>query len=170
MDRLRTLWRENKWVRRTVEALIIVAAFLAVRAWQTHGTAEGRAPALTATTLSGEAVSLAALRGEPVLVHFWATWCGVCEAEEGNVVSVAEDHRVVTVATRSGGPAEVGAYVREHGFDAPVVLDPDGRLAAAWGVRSLPTSFVLDPDGTIRHVEVGYTTELGMRARLWLAE
>jgi alkyl hydroperoxide reductase subunit AhpC len=51
----------------------------------------------------------------------------------------------------------------------PIVLDPDGRLARAWGVRSLPTSFVVDREGEIRTVEVGYTTELGLRARLWLA-
>lgn len=148
---------------------MVLGVFVAIRAWQSRGTADGPAPAFAATTLGGDAISLAALEGEPVLVHFWASWCGVCRAEEGNVEAVAGDHRVVTVATRSGGVEEVSSYVREHGLEAPVVLDPAGRLAAEWGVRSLPTSFVLDPQGRIRHVEVGYTTELGLRARLWLA-
>jgi thiol-disulfide isomerase/thioredoxin len=169
MQTLRRLWRDNRWFRWASQVLLVLGVYLGVRAWQTRGTAGGLAPTLEGTTLDGEAVSLAALRGQPVMVHFWATWCGVCRVEEGNIEAVAADHRVLTVATRSGAPGEVDAYRRERGLSAPVILDPDGRLAAEWGVRSLPTSFVLDSDGRIRHVEVGYTTELGLRARLWLA-
>jgi len=169
VKRIRQLWREKRWFRWTVEILVILGVYLAIRAWQTSGTVEGPAPALAAAAIDGEAIDLGELRGEPVMVHFWATWCGVCRAEEHNVKAVSEDHRVVTVATQSGSPAELGEYAREAGLEAPIVPDPTGRLAQAWGVRSMPTSFIVDPDGTIRYVEVGYTTEIGMRARLWLA-
>lgn len=148
---------------------MVVLLFVGVHTWQTRGTAEGPAPQLVGTTIAGEPVALSELRGEPLMVHFWATWCGVCRAEEHNVKAVSEDHRVITVATRSGSPAELSAYAREAGLEAPILSDPTGGLAAAWGVRSLPTSFIIDADGAIRHVQVGYTTELGMRARLWLA-
>lgn len=169
MKRLRELYREKRWFRWSVEGAIVLIVLLGIRAWQTRDTIAGPAPGLEGSTLAGEAISLAAMRGEPVLVHFWATWCGVCRAEEGNVVSVAQDHRVVTVATQSGGPEEVSRYAREEGFDAEVLLDPSGAIAAQWGVRSLPTSFFVSPDGEIESVEVGYTTELGMRARLFFA-
>jgi len=169
LGRLRRAYDERRWVRWTANALIVLAVYLGIRAWQTRGAADGAAPPLEARDLDGAPLDLAAMRGEPVLVHFWATWCGVCRAEEDNVESVAADHPVVTVATRSGDRDGVVDYVREHGLSAPVALDPDGRVADAWGVRSLPTSFAVGRDGRIRHVEVGYTTEVGLRARLWLA-
>jgi AhpC/TSA family len=90
-------------------------------------------------------------------------------AERGNVESLARGGRVITVASASGGSDAVGAYVRQHRMAAPIVVDESGALARVYGVTAYPTTFYLDPDGRIRHVEVGYTTTLGMRARLALA-
>jgi peroxiredoxin len=160
-------WR--KWRRFALHAVIVVAAFLALRAWQQRGTAAGLAPDLEAPNLQGEVVSLEALRGEPVLVHFWASWCGVCTLMDGTVAALAQDRPVITVASWSGGHAEVEAHLAKEGVRMPVVLDPEGQLAATYGVRALPTSFVVGPDGRIRHTEVGYTSSLGLRLRLWWA-
>jgi thiol-disulfide isomerase/thioredoxin len=101
------------------------------------------------------------------MVHFWASWCGVCDMMEANVGSVSEDYPVVTVASWS--ERDGALRKRAEQWSAPVVVDPEGRLARAFGVSSVPTTFVLDADGRIQHTEVGYTTELGLRARLWLA-
>lgn len=158
---------KRSWKRIAIEVGLVVLVFLGVRAWQTRDAPSGPAPALAATTIAGEEVSLTSDR--PVLVHFWATWCGVCQAEEDNVDAVSEGHRVISVASQSGSPAAVAAYVRAHGLSFPVINDPTGAIAHRWGVHAFPTSFVIDPDGAIRHVEVGYTSTVGLRARLWLA-
>jgi peroxiredoxin len=162
-DKTRARLRSAAW---WVGALALV---LVVRAWQTREAASGAAPSLRAESLSGAPVDLRALRGGAVVVHFWATWCTVCAAERGNVESLASGGRVITVASASGSRGEVARYVREQGFTAPVVVDERGALARAYGVTAYPTTFYVDPDGIIRHVEVGYTTTLGMRARLALA-
>lgn len=148
---------------------MFVVIILAFRAWQTRDAPDGPAPELSGRSVDGAELALARPPGEPVLVHFWATWCGVCRAEQGTIDALAADHRVITVASQSGGADQVGGYLRDEGLAFPVVLDPRGELAQRWGVRAFPTSFVIAPDGTVRSVEVGYTTSLGLRARLWLA-
>ncbi len=160
---------KRNWKRIAVEIGIVVAIFVAFRAYQTRNAPDGRAPELSGTELAGTPLALAARPGEPVLVHFWATWCGVCRVEEGTIDSLAEDHRVITVAAQSGSQDEVRTYMRGAGLDFPTIVDSNGELARRWGVQAFPTSFVVASDGTIRNVEVGYTTSLGLRVRLWLA-
>lgn len=169
-------WWKRRGKRLAIELAVFVAIFVAVRAWQRRGVIEGAAPRLEGVDVLGERVSLARGSGGPTLVHFWATWCGVCEAMDGNVAAVAEDSNVITVAVRSGDARAIVAALAEEGLvanDRPafrVIADPNGTLASAWGVSAFPTSFVIDEDGAIRSVEVGYTTELGLRARLALAD
>jgi len=154
------------WIRDGALALVLLAG---VRAYQQRNVPSGHAPALVGTALDGSQVSLAAFRGNPVVVHFWATWCGVCKAEQSNIDALARDVAVVTVATQSGSAEQIAAYVSAHGVTPTVIADTSGALAKRFGVGAFPTTFVLDGDGDIRHVEVGYTTELGLRVRTWLA-
>ena len=150
--------------------VLLVLAVLVVRSFQQRGVVEGKAPPLEGYDLQEEAISLGQLEGKTVLVHFWATWCGVCRTMADNVQSVSRDHAVIAVASQSGSAAEVAAYLEKEGLSLPVLLDPEGTLASDYGVSALPTSFVIDRSGRIRSAEVGYTTEIGLRLRLWLAE
>jgi thiol-disulfide isomerase/thioredoxin len=161
--------REKKWVRVAAQAVLIVAIYLGIRAYQTRAAARGHAPPLSGTTTAGQMADLSSLKEGPVLVHFWATWCGVCRLEQGSIDSVAEDYPVLTVASRSGPTSAVASYLKDQGLSFPAIADTRGLLAQDWGVNAFPTTFVVDEAGTIRHLEVGFTSELGLRARLWLA-
>ncbi|QKT03060.1 protein disulfide oxidoreductase [Ectothiorhodospiraceae bacterium 2226] len=157
------------WLKLTVEVLIIVLVIVAIRAYMQRDTVSGRAPPVSGIALSGQPVTLAQYEGEPVLVYFWATWCGVCNLKHGTIERLARDHNVLTVAMQSGDAAEVRAFMAERGIDYPVVVDPQGRIAARYGIRGVPASFVVDGAGDIRFTEIGYTTSWGLRARLWWA-
>ncbi|MFZ3018451.1 MAG: protein disulfide oxidoreductase [Gallionella sp.] len=160
--------RAARWRRRAIEALILIVVIVGIRAWQQRDVVSGAAPSLAGTLLDGTDYKLPHHR--PVLVHFWATWCPVCSAEQGSIQSIAQgDYEVVTVVMQSGSPADVARHMAEQRLDFPVLNDADGRISAAWGVHAVPASFIVDRDGQIRFVEIGYTTEIGLRLRLWLA-
>jgi thiol-disulfide isomerase/thioredoxin len=159
----------RRWLRRAGEVVLLLALILAVRAWQQSGVASGPAPALTGTLLDGKPATLKAFAGRPVLVHFWATWCPICRAEQGSIDDLARRIPVITVAMQSGERNAVAEYLRKEALSFPVLNDPDAAIARQWGVRAVPASFIVDGAGQIRYVEVGYTTGVGLRLRWWLA-
>ena len=162
--------RAAKWRGYAVNALILVVLVAGIRLWQHRDMAGGAAPALQGVTLAGRPYTVPAHPGKPVLVHFWATWCPICRAEQGSIAAIAHDHaNVITVAMQSGTSAEISGHMREQGIAFPVLNDQDGALSGAWGVHAVPASFIIAPDGQIRFIEVGYTTGIGLRLRLWLA-
>lgn len=162
----------RRWRKWLLEALILVAIVGAVTMWQNRGLPEGMAPPLAGVRTDGSTVKVGA--GETAesaqLVVFWATWCPVCRAEEGNIESVAQDWPVVSVAMQSGDREEVAKHLAARGIKVPAVEDDDGDISIAWGVKVVPAHFILDPAGNIRFRVVGYATTLGLRLRLWWAQ
>ncbi|MDD4913253.1 MAG: protein disulfide oxidoreductase [Sideroxydans sp.] len=161
----------NKWRGYVLNVLVIVVVVAGIRLWQQRDMANGVAPELKGVTLEQAIYSLPAHPTKPMLVHFWATWCPICRTEQGNIAAIARDYpNTITVAMNSGLSNEVKQYMKDQGIDFPTVNDPDGTLSAAWGVHAVPASFIVAPNGKIEFVEVGYTTELGLRFRLWWAQ
>lgn len=159
----------RKWLRVLWQSLTVIAVVMAVGFWQTRNLASGMAPPLVGLDVHGERLELSAWRGRPVLVHFWATWCPVCALEDDAIQAIARDWPVLTVAMQSGEAREIAAHLRENNLSFPVLVDGSGELSARFGVRAVPTTFVIDGEGRIRFREVGYTTSWGLRLRLWLA-
>jgi len=158
------------WAKRAFHLLLLIALIAGIRAWQQRDMAIGNAPPLQGLLLDGSAYVLPARPGQPVLVHFWATWCPICRAEQDSIATIAQDRpNTITVAMQSGSNAEIARHVAEQGLHFPVLNDNDGRISSVWGVHAVPASFIITPDGQIRFIEVGYTTALGLRFRLWLA-
>lgn len=172
----RALWRwVRDWRSHAWTVLLVLGAALGVNAWQTRHVPDGAAPGFTAP-LAGTEVELALAQwraqhpGRAVALHFWAEWCPICKLEEGSVSAVQQDWPVLAVAMRSGPPAQVARVLAQRQLPWASVNDPDGAIAARYGLRAVPAFIVLDAQGRIRHAAVGYTTEPGMRVRLWLAQ
>jgi peroxiredoxin len=160
----------KSWRGHVINILLFVLVVAGIRFWQQRDMVSGPAPQLQGVTLTGQPYILPTHPDKPVLVHFWASWCPVCRTEQGSIAAIAhDDANVITIAMQSGKPEEVSRHMREQGINFPVLNDPDGSIARAWGVHAVPVSFIIAPDGKIRFVEVGYTTEIGLRIRKWLA-
>jgi cytochrome c biogenesis protein CcmG/thiol:disulfide interchange protein DsbE len=133
------------------------------------------APTYSVTTLDGAVVSSADLRGKVVLVNFWATWCLPCRAEmpllEGMWKRHAADGFVLLgFSTDRSGVDGVRQFVGERSISYPVAIVGPDVEAAFGGVRGIPTSFLIDREGLVRHRVVGplapATLELAVRRLL----
>ncbi len=125
------------------------------------------APDFTLNTLDGKTFKLSAQRGTPVVLNFWATWCGPCQDElpavQATAARYANQVQVIGV-DQAEAPAVVQAYVKEFQLTYPVVLDKDNGVANHYNVKGMPTTFFIDGNGVIRHLWMG-----GMN-RITLAE
>lgn len=161
----------RRWL---LDAVLLVAVVVGIQAWQQRDVPKGPAPAIVGRLADGRPFDLTAWRashpGSPVALHFWAEWCPVCSKEEGNVSAILADWPVITVAMQSGTPAQVAGHLQARGLAWPTVADGDGGIAEAYGLKGVPAFVVIGRDGAIRSVSTGYTTELGMRLRLWWAD
>lgn len=113
------------------------------------------APEVNFTTLDGREINLADLRGQPVLVTFWATTCPGCVAEIPHLKNLYSElgpqgMELIAVAMSYDPPEQVAAMVEERDMFYPIVLDKDDRIANAFGdIRLTPTTVLIDPDGRI---------------------
>ncbi len=160
---------KRRWPRWTLELAAVLLFFVLFNAWNTRGAPSGPAPEISGQLLDGTPVSLEAMRGKPVLVHFWATWCPICGMEQSTIDAIAEDYTVLSVAMDEASAEEILAYMKDKDVDYPVLHDPDYRIARQYAIRGVPSSFIVDGEGNIRFVESGYTSSLGLRMRLWWA-
>ena len=117
------------------------------------------APEFSLQTLDGEALSLSELRGQAIVLNFWATWCPPCRAEMPELQAAYQAYRsgglVVLGVNQAEEAPVVRAYLEELGLTFPVVLDANYEAASLYAVNSLPTTFFIDRDGIIRGMVVG---------------
>jgi len=158
--------------RRILYILILVAglAWIGISADPSGTSAAARvaapqagfpAPDFTLKTPAGDLYTLSALRGQPVLVNLWATWCPPCRAEMPAIQQLYEEYKdrgLVVLAVNStvqDDPLAIAPFVKEYGLTFPILLDETGEVSQAYELRSLPSSFFINRDGTINEVVIG---------------
>jgi peroxiredoxin len=117
------------------------------------------APDFILQTLDGQEMALSDLRGQVVLVNFWATWCPPCRAEMPAMQQVYDRYHdlgfEILAVNLQEQDAQMLGFVEDRGLSFPVLPDRDGSVSSAYRVTSLPTSFFVDRSGVIDEVVVG---------------
>jgi len=121
-----------------------------------------QAPDFKLITLSGETIALEDLRGHPVLINFWATWCGPCRLEmpafQERYVQYKPDLRVIAV-NFDENKEDVQTFVNELELTFDILLDPGAEVQKLYQIRGYPTSFFIDADGIIQVQHIGLIVE-----------
>lgn len=167
----------QRWRNHLGTVLMVLGVFVAVQAWQTRDVPSGPAPDLAFTLLlpdgSRQQTTLADWRaahpGQPVALHIWAEWCPICRTEEHSITRLSASAPVLTVAMQSGQADAVVRVLTQRKLPWQTALDPRGEIARALGFKAVPAFVVVDADGELRGASLGYTSEIGMRLRLWWA-
>ncbi len=108
-------------------------------------------PQFSGSTLDARPLSMAELRGKVVVMNFWASWCHECRPEMPALERLHRDYAarglaIVGINARENAEA-IRRYAKEVGLSFPLVLDPDGKINALYGVIGLPATFVVGRDG-----------------------
>jgi len=116
----------------------------------------------TLQTANGPAFRLSEQRGKTVILNFWATWCPPCREEMPSLERLYQQHKergfVLVAVSLDADPKLVPPYVKESKLTFAIALDPKAEVANKYGVRALPSSFVVDRDGTMTALALGPRT------------
>lgn len=128
------------------------------------------APDFNLQDLSGNFVSLSSLKGRPVLLDFWASWCGPCRAEMPVVERLHREYAsrgLVVIGVDVGESRDtVARFIAQQGYSYTVVLDSDYEAAMLYNARALPTLVVIDTDGNVAAYGQGMRSEGELRANI----
>lgn len=118
------------------------------------------APDFTLTTTDGDKVQLSTLRGKPVILNFWATWCPPCRAEMPALEALWQQYDSGGVLVLGIDQGESAVTVERFargvvGTTFPLLLDTQREIGAEYGVRALPTTFFIDAQGRVQDIKVG---------------
>ncbi len=120
-----------------------------------------RAPDFSLPALGEEILTLSQLRGQAVVLNFWATWCPPCRAEMPafqRLYARYADRGLTVIAINaafSDTPEAVADFRQHYGLTFPILLDASGEVNRSYRITALPTTFFIDPQGMIREVVVG---------------
>ena len=134
-----------------------------------QGLKTGEPPVIKQQTISGLNAMQKVSKG-PAIIYFWAEWCGICNMMQTAVTAIAQDYPVITVAVKSGSADRVKSYLADKALNWEVVNDPLGEIAEQYQTRGVPSVFFIDENNEIVLTATGYTSEVGLRLRLWLID
>ncbi len=114
------------------------------------------APDFVLKDIHGKPVSLAQFKGKPILLNFWATWCGPCKEEMPSMQRLHDtaknngEFHVIAISIDRSNLKKVSQYAENLNLNFPILLDPERKTRKAYFIRGLPTSYLIDAEGKLR--------------------
>lgn len=116
-------------------------------------------PELPFQDLNGTQYTIGDLKGKPIILNFWATWCPPCRAEMPSMnrawAKVKDDGILMFAVNVGEQPETIAKFTKDIPIDFPIILDTDTELSKAWAVRGMPTTYILDAQGKVVYSAVG---------------
>ena len=162
IKKFKSVYRGKK--KYLIDFVLIVIVFISVRQYQTQDIVTGQALAVDGILLDNTKIDWQSYQGKPLLIHFWASWCKICRLEEDSIQAIAKDYQVLSIASWSD---DTVSYMQQRGLHYPTLNDIEGKWAERYGIKAVPSSIIIDKDGYISFIETGFTSETGLRLRLW---
>ena len=124
------------------------------------GSVQGPAPGFTLTTQDGKQVSLADLKGQVVMINFWATWCGPCRKEMPLLDALYKRYSklgfTLVGVNVEEDPSGAGAYLEETPVSFPILFDSNNEVSELYDVNAMPSTVMVDRQGNMRFLHKGY--------------
>ncbi|HHQ14695.1 MAG TPA: TlpA family protein disulfide reductase [Chromatiales bacterium] len=124
------------------------------------GEVSGPAPDFSLVNRQGQTVSLSDLKGQVVLINFWATWCGPCRKEMPLLEQLYERYEplgfTLLGVNVEENPKDADAFLKETPVTFPVLFDPDNRVSKMYDVSAMPSTVLVDRKGQMRFLHHGY--------------
>lgn len=153
----------NGWTMKLIYFMIVLTFPLhtagAQSPWGINELVGKNAPDLSLRDINDKTVSLSSLRGNVVLINFWATWCPPCRAEMSSLNKLYKEYKgkgfTVVAVSKDRSVTYVKDYLSKNPVDFPILMDFDNKASKQFRVFSLPTSFLLDKNGVITELFLG---------------
>ena len=160
----------HRWTIFSLVILVLGAAWIGISRAPVGSTTNEKiplprqgfqAPDFSLQTTIGETITLSELRGHPVLINLWTSWCPPCKAEMPALQRVYANYQgqgfeiLAVNATNQDNLADATAFAAQLGLKFPILVDERGDVSRLYALRSLPTSFFVDSQGVIREVVIG---------------
>jgi thiol-disulfide isomerase/thioredoxin len=119
------------------------------------------APGFSLSTNEGETITLSDLRGQPVLINLWTSWCPPCKAEMPALERVYQDYKddgleiLAVNSTSQDNAADAIGFVQDLGLTFTILFDNDGSVSKQYRLQALPTSIFINREGVIQEIVVG---------------
>jgi thiol-disulfide isomerase/thioredoxin len=142
------------WIRAALLGALVAATAFA------GGSSSKPAPDFTLASRAGGRVGLAQLRGQVVMINFWASWCGPCRQEMPLLDQMYRKYKplgfTLVGVNVEPDPADAEGYLRKTPVTYPILLDKENKVSALYNVSAMPSSVIVDRKGRVRYVHHGY--------------